>query len=53
VAEQLPALACDVFVTAYIDAMHATVVVTIGFLAVAALIIKSRRRVMPSCMPQR
>jgi EmrB/QacA subfamily drug resistance transporter len=47
VAQQLAALAHDVFVTAYIDAMKATLVVPIGFLAFTALtslLIKRRKR---------
>src|SRR6266508_794030 len=54
VAQQLQAIAHDVFVTAYIDAMKATFVVPIAVLALTAastLLIKRRRRV-PQAVPQ-
>jgi len=55
VASQISALAHDVFVSAYIDAMHSTLVVPIAFLAFAAittLLIKRRPRVQQAEAPQ-
>jgi hypothetical protein len=48
VAQQLQSIGHDVFVSAYIDAMHATFVIPIAFLAFTALttvLIKRRKRV--------
>jgi EmrB/QacA subfamily drug resistance transporter len=55
VASQISALAHDVFVSAYIDAMKATLVVPIAFLAFTAittLLIKRRAQVQQADVPQ-
>jgi EmrB/QacA subfamily drug resistance transporter len=55
VASQINALAHDVFVSAYIDAMHSTLVVPIAFLAFTAittLLIRRRPRVQQAEAPQ-
>jgi EmrB/QacA subfamily drug resistance transporter len=53
VASQLAAVAHDVFVSAYIDAMHATFVVPIVFLAFTAVTtVLIKRRVRPSAAVQ-